>query len=132
LTSGRGGGNLHGMAIRWSRPRAAVAILLLALLAVPIAREALADTDSHQCCPESAPATESPMPCQYLVPLGCCAQLGLPATAAGDGPRLSPVAFELVAFTPPAAPPRVRSLAHAGVGHWPPQALYLRTIVLRL
>jgi len=109
-----------------------VAILMLTLLAVPVARQALADTDSHHCCPEGAPATESPMPCQYVVPLGCCAQLGLPATPAGDGPRLSPVAFALVAFMPLPAFPPARTLAHRRNGHGPPQALLVRTTVLRL
>lgn len=120
------------MAIRWPRSRAAVALLLLALLAVPVAREALADTNSHGCCPKGAPASESPMPCQYVVPLGCCVQVGLPATAAGDGPRILPVAFAFVAFTTLPAPPPARSFAYARIGHGPPQALYVRTIVLRL
>jgi hypothetical protein len=109
-----------------------VALLLLALLAAPIALEAFGDTDSHRCCPESAAATESPMPCQYVAALGCCAQLGLPATAVGDGLRTSPLVLALVAFSALPALPLVHAFAHARGGHGPPQASLLRTTVLRL
>ncbi len=107
-------------------------MLLLALFAAPVAREALAATDSHRCCPESAPAAEAPMPCQYVAPMGCCALLAVPATAAGDEPRMSPAAFAFVGPAPLPASPSAPSFAQPRIGHGPPQAPYVRTIVLRL
>ena len=132
MTPGRAGGNLRGMVIRWPCARTAVALLVLALLAAPIARAAWADTDAHRCCPENASVPESPMPCQYAAPLGCCAQLGLPATPAGDGPRLLPVALALGVVTPFPPLPPVHAFEHERSGHGPPQAALVRTTVLRL
>jgi len=118
--------------MRWPSSRGALALLLLALVTAPIASEAFAGADLHRCCPEGAPVADSPMPCQYVAALDCCAQLGLPATPAGDGPRSTPTAFALVVFTPLFPPPPVLLFTHARNCHGPPQAALVRTTVLRL
>lgn len=109
-----------------------MALLLLALVAAPFASEAIAAADSHACCPERAPETDAPAPCQYVAALECCSQLGVPATPVGDGPRLAQIAFALVAFTAPLPPAPVPSLAFARHAHGPPQDAQLRVTVLRL
>lgn len=120
------------MAIRSKSSQAALALLLLALVAAPIAGEAFAAADLHACCPERAPVADAPLPCQYVAALECCAQLGLPATAAGDGPRSTQMAFVLFAFTPQLPPPPVLLFAQTRTGHGPPQGASLRATVLRL
>jgi len=120
------------MTARRLSPRAAVALLLLALVAAPIASGALAEADLHGCCPERAPVADSPLPCQYLAALDCCGQLGLPATPTSDALRSTPLAFALVAFTAPVPPPPIVSIAHARNTHGPPQDAQLRATVLRL
>ena len=109
-----------------------MALLLLALVAAPFASEAIAAADSHACCPERVPETDTPAPCQYVAALECCSQHGVPATRAGDGLRLSPIAFALVAFTAPLPPAPVASLAFMRHAHGPPQDAQLRVTVLRL
>lgn len=109
-----------------------MALLLLALVAAPFASEAIAAADTHACCPERAPVADAPAPCQYLAALQCCSQLGVPATPAGDAPRLSPLAFALVASSVPLPPAPVPSPAFARHAHGPPQDAQLRATVLRL
>lgn len=109
-----------------------MALMLLALVAIPFASEAFAAADRHSCCPDGAPAAESPMPCQYLAALDCCSQLGVPATPAGDGARETLVAFPLVSFSAPVPSPPVLSIARARHAHGPPQDAHLRATVLRL
>jgi hypothetical protein len=132
LTAARSEATLGRMAIRRPHPRAAVALLLLALVAAPFASEAIASLDRHGCCPEGAPVTDSPAPCQYLAALDCCAQLGVPATPAGDAARTAPAAFAVVGVTPLLPPPPVLLFAHARHAHGPPQDAQLRVTVLRL
>ena len=109
-----------------------MALLLLALVAAPIANEAFAEADLHACCPDRAPVADSAMPCHYLAALDCCGQLGLPATPAGDALRSSSLVLALDAFTLLLPPPPVLPVAHARLGHGPPQVALLRTTVLRL
>jgi len=120
------------MAIRWPLARRAVALLLLALVTAPLARAAQAASDSHRCCPERAPAAESPMRCQYLAPLGCCGQLGLTSTPSADDTLASPLALAIVAISPVLPEPSMVHLARARGDHGPPQDASLRTTVLRL
>jgi hypothetical protein len=109
-----------------------VALLLLALFATPLARVAIAVADSHGCCPKSAPAAGAPAPCQYVAPLGCCGQLGLPSTPAGDAAQLELLGAALVAAAPVVQPPQVLDFALAREEHGPPVSVHLRTTVLRL
>ena len=114
LTPPRSGLTLPDMAIRLPYPRAAVAVLLLALVAAPLASEAVAALDRHGCCPDGAPVAETPAPCQYIAALDCCSQLAVPSTPAGDGARLAHVAVALVGLalaSSPASGPAVRALA---------------------
>jgi hypothetical protein len=106
--------------------------VLLALVAAPVAGAAFAAADRHGCCPERAPVADSPMPCQYVAALDCCAQLGVPATPAGDGPRSATAAFAVASAAPLLAPPAILLPAHARNAHGPPQAALLRSTVLRL
>jgi hypothetical protein len=120
------------MAIQRPCARGAVALLLLALFATPLARIAVAVADPHGCCPESAPAAESPAPCQYVAPLGCCAQVALPATPTGDDAQLELLGGALVAALPVVPPPSAPAVAPSRAGHGPPHGVHLRTTVLRL
>ena len=121
------------MATRSKSSRAAVALVLLALVAAPILGEAFAATDRHACCPERAPLADAPLPCQYVAALECCGQLGVPATPAGDGLRSTPPALALVAFTPllpaPLVPPRLREVAWA-LEHQPIPPLLRKSVLL--
>jgi len=129
------------MVIQRPCARGAVAILLLALMGAPIAHAAHAtlaaeaahaDAASHRCCPESAPLPESPVPCQFAAPLGCCAQVGLASTPiAGDLP-LVPVAFAAGAVTPFPPPPPLLAFSRDYGEHGPPLPALVRTTVLRL
>jgi hypothetical protein len=112
--------------------RAVLALLLLALIAAPVAGQAFAAVDPHGCCPERAPVADAPTPCQYIAALECCGQLGVPATPAGDGLRAPTLSFALNAFTPMLPPPPVLPIAHARHAHGPPQDAQLRVTVLRL
>ncbi len=112
--------------------RAVLALLLLALVAAPVAGQAFAAADLHGCCPERAPVADAPTPCQYVAALECCGQLGVSATPARDGLRVSPLSLALTAFTPTLPPPPVLSIAHARHAHGPPQDAQLRVTVLRL
>lgn len=120
------------MAIERSCARGAVALLLLALFATPLARVAVAVADLHGCCPEGAPAAEAPAPCQYVAPLGCCAQVALPATQAGDDARLELLGSALAAAAPVVPPPPALTFALVRAEHGPPYSVHLRTTVLRL
>jgi len=120
------------MAIRRSCARGAVALLLLALFATPIARAAIAVAGPHGCCPEGAPSAESPVPCQYVAPLGCCGQLAVPATQTGDAAQLELLGGALAAAAPLVPPPLVLTLAPVRAEHGPPFSVHLRTTVLRL
>lgn len=120
------------MASRWPGARVAISLLLLCLAGGPIASGLLAASDPHSCCAESESASERPASCQYVAPLVCCAQLGVPATATSDAPSDFPgglVAADLAAFRP--IPP-VQFLARARNGHGPPQAALVRTTVLQI
>jgi hypothetical protein len=120
------------MRIRWPGSRAAVALLLLALVAAPLASEAVDAVDSHGCCPDGAPVADASMPCQYLAALDCCDQVGLPATPAGDAARVGPVGFALAALAVYLPSPPVLLAAWADHAHGPPQGAQLRATVLRL
>ena len=132
MTKPRFGLTLFSMTIRWPGSRAAVALLLLALVAAPLASEAVDAMDSHGCCPDGAPLADSEMPCQYLAALDCCEQLGLPSTPAGDAARVAPVGAALVALAAVLPPPPVLLAAFADHAHGPPQGAQLRATVLRL
>jgi len=103
------------------------------LVAAPIVAEAFAATDQHACCPERAPVADAPLPCQYVAALECCAQVSLPPTRVGDGPRSTPTAFALVAFAPllpaPPVPPRLRDVTWA-LEHQPIPPLLRKSVLL--
>lgn len=130
LTPFRSGCNLARMATWRPCARFAVAFSLLALLGAPVASEAFARRDPHACCPESAPVESAP--CQYVAPLACCAQLGIPAPAPADGLTASGLALALPGLASEAPAPPAQVLARARNGHGPPQADQIRTTVLRL
>ncbi len=123
--------NLAVMAIRRSCAKTTVAILLLALIAAPIASEVFAQSDPHGCCPEPAATTDAPEPCQYVAPLACCAQLAVPATTVNAHHELGGD-FVVTALVGPSPAPLAPTFARARNGHGPPQAERIRTIVLQL
>jgi hypothetical protein len=126
------GGYLRRMTFRWPRLKAAVALLLLAMVAAPVLQASVAAADAHACCPEGAPAADSSKPCQYVAPLGCCSLVAVPATPTSDDPRPQPLLLALV--TPLSLPPEPFEPARAALrdGHDLPRTLILRTTVLRL
>lgn len=120
------------MEIHWPRRKGAVALLLLALLVAPAVQASIALGDAHACCPERAPAADASMPCQYVAPLGCCSQFGLPATPSADAPQALPLAFALAFALPPLPEPPVLAPSLVRDAHGPPQTSLLRTTILRL
>jgi hypothetical protein len=113
--------------------RAAVAVVLLALFAAPLARAsaALAATP-HSCCPE-APASPDPAPpCQQIAPLSCCLEIGVPP-AHGDEARPAELALALPSAPLPApAAPRARLAPPSRASEGPPLAPLAQTSVLLL
>ncbi len=120
------------MAIRSKRVPGAVALLLLALALAPAFRATMAATDAHACCPSGGPAADSPAPCQFVAPLGCCSQAAVTATPTSDAPPAPSLELALPAADPLLPQPPVRSFACARDAHGPPQTAILRTTVLRL
>jgi hypothetical protein len=112
--------------------RAAVTLVLLALIAAPLAGEAAAALDSHGCCPDAAQSEDARTPCQYLAPLDCCDQIGVPGAAREPGAERAPFGWAIAAAAPDAPAPPILSPAHALHAHGPPQAAQLRATVLRL
>jgi hypothetical protein len=112
-----------------------VVVLLLALLiaplAAPIARAVASPGADHSCCPEPPSQTRSTAPCQYLAPLGCCEQVSAPPSVSADAPSARLFA---AAAAPPAPSPAPASVSRAGLrrDHGPPEAPFLRAIVLQL
>jgi len=132
LTAASFGLTLRRMAIPRPSARALVALVLLALIAAPLAGEAAAALDRHGCCPDMSLAEDARMPCQYLAPLDCCDQVGVPATAKDDGSAPASVGFAIAPAAPHVPVPPIFSSAHALHAHGPPQAAQLRATVLRL
>lgn len=130
LTSFRSGCNLARM-VTW-RPcaRFVVAFSLLALMGAPVASEAFAQRDPHACCPEAAPVESAP--CQYVAPLACCAQIGVPAPTPADRLEVVRLALASPGLASEAGAPPAQFFARARNGHGPPQAAQIRTTVLRL
>ncbi len=130
LTPFRSECNLARMATWRPCARFVVALSLLALMGAPIASEAFAQSDPHGCCPESAPVESAP--CQYVAPLACCAQIGIPAPTPSDG--LEPVGLALASpgLASEAGAPPAQLLARARNGHGPPRTAQIRTTVLQL
>ncbi len=122
------------MAIRSKASSVAVAFVLLALVAAPIAGEVFAASDMHACCPERAPVADAPLPCQYVAALECCAQQSLPSTRAGDGSRSTQTAFALGAVAGPLpvppVPPRLCVVTRALEHHPIPPLLRKSVLVL--
>ena len=113
--------------------RAAVAVVLLALFAAPLARAtAVLGARPHSCCPE-APAQPDPAPpCQQMAPLSCCLEIGVPPAPAGidrpDAPELALLAAPgLEPFVP-----ELRSSAALRSDAAPPLAPLAQTCVLLL
>lgn len=115
--------------------RLVVALLLalvIAPLAAPIARAVAVQGEDHSCCPQRPAQETSTAPCQYLAPLGCCQQTLVPASASSDAPVARVLALA------PALPRPVLALSLAPLAapwrgeHGPPQAPFLRAIVLQL
>ena len=106
--------------------------LLLAPIAAPVARAVAASGGDHSCCPEPPPQEASTAPCQYLAPLACCAQTVLPATASGDAPAARVLALALTPAEPALALPLAPSLRTWRAERGPPEAPFLRAIVLQL
>lgn len=130
LTPFRSGCNLARMATWRPCARFVVALSLLALMGAPVASEAFAQSDPHACCPEPAPVESAP--CQYVAPLACCAQIGIPAPTPADGLELVGIALASPGLASEAQAPPAQFLARARNGHGPPQAAQIRTTVLRL
>jgi hypothetical protein len=105
--------------------------LLVAPLAAPVASAIETPGADHSCCPQPAAEAGSTAPCQYLAPLGCCDQLLLPGATsnAGPAPRLLPAVAAL--SETPALRETERAEARRA-DHGPPEAPYLRAIVLQL
>jgi hypothetical protein len=112
-----------------------VVVLLLALLIAPLAApvaRAIAPADDHACCPEpAAPEPGSTAPCQYLAPLGCCQQALVPASAP-ESPAPLALGLALAPADPLLAPVPVSRARAWRAEHGPPQAPFLRAIVLQL
>jgi hypothetical protein len=113
--------------------RAAVAVVLLALFAAPLARATAAlGARPHSCCPE-APAQRDPAPpCQQMAPLSCCLEIGVPpAPGAPDRPDSTEFAL-LAAPAPEPFAPALRSSAALRSDAAPPLTTLAQTCVLLL
>ena len=105
--------------------------LLVAPLAAPLASAIATPAADHSCCPQPVADADSTAPCQYLAPLGCCEQTLLPAAASNAAPALR--ILPAVAALPETPSLREAERAEARrAGHGPPEAPYLRAIVLQL
>lgn len=130
LTPFRSGCNLARMAMWRPCARFVVALSLLALMGAPVASEAFAQRDPHACCPESAPVQTTP--CQYVAPLACCAQIGIPAPTPADGLELFGLALASPGLASESRALPAQFFARARNGHGPPRAAQNRTTVLQL
>lgn len=106
--------------------------LLIAPIAAPIAQAVAVAGEDHSCCPQAPAEETSTAPCQYLAPLGCCQQSLVPANASADAPAARVLALAGGLATPALAPSRAPHAPPWRAEHGPPQAPFLRAIVLRL
>lgn len=113
--------------------RAAVAVLLLALFAAPLARAtAVLGAKPHSCCPEAPASPEPAPPCQQIAPLSCCLEIGVPPTP-GCEARVAELALTLPsAPLPEPVPPRARLAPPSRASEGPPLAPLAQTSVLLL
>ena len=113
--------------------RAAVAVLLLALFAAPLARASAAlGARPHACCPEAPASPEPAPPCQQIAPLSCCLEIGVPPTPGGEGrPAELALALPSAPLPEPAAPP-ARLAPPTRASESPPLAPLAQTSVLLL
>jgi hypothetical protein len=74
----------------------------------------------------------STAPCQYLAALGCCEQRMLPATASPEAPAARVLPAAAIASIAPLAPATAPPAGVWRAGHGPPEAPFLRAIVLQL
>ena len=119
-------------ALPTSVARAAVAVLLLALFAAPLARAgSQLGARPHACCPK-APAPDPAPPCQQMAPLSCCLEVGVPpAPSSVDRPDAPELALPPAPLAEPVAP-ALRLLAAHSCAEGPPLDPLAQSCVLLL